>query len=75
MNPGIYRVRSERVLGMAALLFNGKDFCGNRSHLCHFLRLTSPEMGSAFRWASGEERALNILAPVADEVELIRIAG
>src|ERR1700730_18704939 len=31
------------------LLVNGKDFCGDGSHLWHFLRLTSPEMETALR--------------------------
>jgi hypothetical protein len=29
---------------LVALLVNGKDLCGNGSHLWRFLRLTSPEM-------------------------------
>jgi hypothetical protein len=29
---------------LAALLFDCKNFCGDRGHLWHFLRLTSPEM-------------------------------
>jgi hypothetical protein len=29
---------------VAALLIDCKNFCGNRNHLWHFLRLTSPEM-------------------------------
>ena len=45
---------------LAALLFDGKDFCGDGSHLGHFLRLTSPEMGPSSKlgyWeASVEER-------------------
>jgi hypothetical protein len=31
------------------LLVNGKNFCGNGSHLWRFLRLTSPEMETALR--------------------------
>jgi hypothetical protein len=34
---------------LAALLIDCKNFCGNRSHLWHFLRLTSPETESAFK--------------------------
>jgi hypothetical protein len=33
----------------AALLIDRENFGGNRSHLWHFLRLTSPEMESAFK--------------------------
>ena len=29
---------------LAALLIDRKNFCGDRGHLWHFLRLTSPEM-------------------------------
>jgi hypothetical protein len=29
---------------LAALLIDCKNFCGDRGHLWHFLRLTSPEM-------------------------------
>jgi hypothetical protein len=36
---------------LAALLIDCKNFCGNRSHLWHFLRLTSPEMESDFKSA------------------------
>jgi hypothetical protein len=34
---------------LVALLVDGNDFCGDRSHLHHFLRLTSPEMGDALK--------------------------
>ena len=34
---------------LVALLVNGKDFCGDWSHLRHFLRLTSPEIGNALK--------------------------
>jgi hypothetical protein len=40
---------------LAALLIDGKDFCGDGSHLGHFLRLTSPEMCPVVK-ASGTER-------------------
>ena len=55
------------------LLVNGKNFCGNGSHLWRFLRLTSPEMeppSENFRHgqAPEEERELRTLALVADEV-------
>jgi hypothetical protein len=33
-------------LVLAALLIDGKDFCGDGSHLGHILRLTSTEMGN-----------------------------
>jgi len=36
------------------LLSDSKDFCGNGSHLRHFLRLTSPEMGPAFSFRHKE---------------------
>ncbi len=44
---------------------------------CHFLRPTSPEMGSTFKASGvnrhqGEERDLTIIAPLAAEGELIR---
>jgi hypothetical protein len=48
---------------VVALLVNGKDFCGDGSHLGHFLRLTSPEMGNALKelqartGIGGEEKA------------------
>jgi hypothetical protein len=46
---------------LAALLFDGKDFCGDGSHLGHFLRLTSAGDGTRLQsfgyWeASVEER-------------------
>jgi hypothetical protein len=77
MNPDTYRVRSERVLEIGYLLSGRKDFCGDRSHMCHFLRQTSPEMDSAFRHgeAPWQERELRTLAPLTLEVERNRNAA
>jgi hypothetical protein len=56
---------------LVALLVNAKDFCRDRSHICHFLRQTSPEMeppSTSFRHgkAPEEERELTTLALVFD---------
>ena len=34
---------------LVALLVNRNDFCGDGSHLHHFLSLTSPEMGAVLK--------------------------
>ena len=61
---------------LAALLIDRKDFCGDGSHLWHFLRLTSPEMETALRELQartdtrGGERVERTLALVTGEREL-----
>ena len=42
---------------LAALLSDCKDFCRDRSNMCHFLRQTTPEMDSVFE-TSGTEKHL-----------------
>jgi hypothetical protein len=61
---------------LAALLIDGKDFCGDGSHLWRFQRLTSPEMKTALRelqartGTRGGERVKRTLALVTGEREL-----
>jgi hypothetical protein len=64
---------------LIALLSDSKDFCGNWSHFASIS--TSDVAGDGIRLqnfrhgeAPEEEREFRILAPVADEVELIRKA-
>jgi hypothetical protein len=64
---------------LATLFSDRKDFCGDGSHMCHFIGQTSPKMESALKnfrrgEAPWQQRDSRILAPVADEVELIRKA-
>jgi hypothetical protein len=58
---------------LATLLSDRKDFCGDGSHMCHFLRQTSPEMASAFKALGTDKhhgrREFRTLAPLTLEVE------
>ena len=51
---------------LAALLIDGKDFCGDGSHLGHFLRLTSPEVRPVYKASgTGRHRCKRELATLA----------
>jgi len=79
MDLNISRVRLNKYTVLIALLRDSKDFCGNWSHFASLS--TSDFAGDGIRLqnfrhgeAPEEEREFRILAPVADEVELIRKA-
>jgi hypothetical protein len=61
----------------AALLFNGKDFCGNGSHLLPLSTSDFAGDGSTFKASGvdrhqGKEKDLRTIAPLAAEGVLIR---
>ena len=65
---------------MVSLLSDRKDFCGDESHMCHFLRQTFAEDGfrlQNFRHgeAPWQERELRTLVPLTLEVERNRSAA
>ena len=39
---------------LPTLLSDDKDFCGDGSHMCHFLRQTSPKMDFALETSDAE---------------------